>query len=159
MIKLAGDIITLHICTKNHNHMRYGSWDMECDRQNFLSLWTVFCPFTPPMDQENQHFEKMKKTLEDIIILQMFTINNSHLIYGFSDRECNRQNILSFWTVFCPFTPLTIQKIKILKNWKKNPGYAIILYKCTRNLDHMLYCSLDMAHNGLIVTFHFGLFF
>ena len=27
---IAGDII-LHMCTKNHNHMRYGSWDMEWD--------------------------------------------------------------------------------------------------------------------------------
>ena len=27
---IAGDII-LHLCTKNHNHMRYGSWDMEWD--------------------------------------------------------------------------------------------------------------------------------
>ena len=22
-----GDIITLHVCTKNHNQMMYGSWD------------------------------------------------------------------------------------------------------------------------------------
>ena len=51
--------------------------------------------FYPPMDPENQNFEKMKKTLEDIIILQMFTINDSHMIYGFSDMECSRQNFLS----------------------------------------------------------------
>ena len=25
---------------------------------------------------------------------------------------------LSFWTTFCPFTPLTTQKIEILKKWK-----------------------------------------
>ena len=37
------------------------------------------------------------------------------LRYGASDR----QNFLSFWTDFCPFTPLTIRKIKILKKWKK----------------------------------------
>ena len=55
-----------------------------------------FLPFYSPMDPENQNFEKMKKTLEDIIILQMFTINDSHMIYGLSDMECNRQNILSF---------------------------------------------------------------
>ena len=70
------------------------------------------------MDPENQNFEKMKKkkTLEDIIILQIFTINDSHMTYGFSDMVCNRQNFLSFWTVSYPFTPLTIQNIKILKN-------------------------------------------
>ena len=35
MNKIAGDIV-LHMCIKNHNHMRYGSWDMEWDRQKFL---------------------------------------------------------------------------------------------------------------------------
>ena len=30
------DIIILHTCTINDNHMMYGSWDMKCDRQNFL---------------------------------------------------------------------------------------------------------------------------
>ena len=29
-----------------------------------------------------------------------------------------RQNFLSFWARFCPFTPLTTHKIKILKKWK-----------------------------------------
>ena len=29
-----------------------------------------FLPFYPPIDPENQHFEKIKKTPEDIIILQ-----------------------------------------------------------------------------------------
>ena len=44
--KTPGDIIILHISTINDNHMMYDSWNMECDRQNFLSFWTVFCPFT-----------------------------------------------------------------------------------------------------------------
>ena len=35
--KTPGDIIILHICTINDNHMMYGSWDVECNRQNFLS--------------------------------------------------------------------------------------------------------------------------
>ena len=62
------------------------------------------------MDPENQNFEKMKKTLEDIIILQMCTINDSHMIYDSWDMEYNGQNLpmeyhgqnLSFWTIFCP---------------------------------------------------------
>ena len=36
--KTPGDIIILYMCTINDNHMMYGSWDMECDRQNFLSF-------------------------------------------------------------------------------------------------------------------------
>ena len=82
-----------------------------------------FFPFYPPMDPEN--FEKIKKTLEDVIILQMFTINDSNMIYGFSDMECNRQN-LSFWTIFCPFYP-NDPKNQNLENVKKTPGDIIIL--------------------------------
>ena len=47
---------------------------MECDRNNFLSFWTIFSLFylhsgtffalLPPMDPENQNFEKMKKHLK-----------------------------------------------------------------------------------------------
>ena len=45
----------------------------------------IFChygPFISPMDPENQNFEKMKKPPEDIIILQMSTIDDSHMMYG-----------------------------------------------------------------------------
>ena len=48
----------------------------------------IFChsgPFfalLPPMDPENQNFLKMKKIPEDIIILQMCTINDSHMMYS-----------------------------------------------------------------------------
>ena len=58
------------------------------------------------MDTENQHFEKMKNTPEDIIILQMSTINDNHM---------NRQIFFVILDHFLPFTPLTTQKIKILK--------------------------------------------
>ena len=29
--KTTGDIITLHMCTKNYDYMMYGSWDMVCN--------------------------------------------------------------------------------------------------------------------------------
>ena len=31
-----GDVIILHTCTINDNHVMYGSWDMEHDGQNSL---------------------------------------------------------------------------------------------------------------------------
>ena len=72
-------------------------------------------PPPPPNDQENQNFEKMKKTPGDIIILHMCTINDNHMTYGYGMvPEIWRQNFLSFW---------------------------IILLKCTKNHDHMLHCS------------------
>ena len=42
MKKSSGDVIILHLCTKNHNHMMYASWHMECNRHTFLSFWAIF---------------------------------------------------------------------------------------------------------------------
>ena len=64
-----------------------------------------------------------------------------------------------FETFFCPFTPLTIPKIKILKNWKKTSGDIIILHMCTKNHDHMLYSSLDIICNGCNCYFSFWAIF
>ena len=54
--------------------------------------------------------------------------------------EWDRQNILSFWTVFCPFPPLWTQKIKILKKKpeKNTWRYYIILKMCTINKNYMM---------------------
>ena len=38
-----------------------------------------FLPFYAPNNPKNQNFEKMKKTAEYIIILQMCTINDSDM--------------------------------------------------------------------------------
>ena len=57
--KKPGDIITLHLCTRNDKHMMYGSLDTRCNEQSFL--WTIFFLFDPPKNLENQNFDKMKK--------------------------------------------------------------------------------------------------
>ena len=74
-----------------------------------------FLHFYPPNSAKNLNFEKLKKACGDIIILHMCTINDHHMIYGPWDIECDRQNFLSVRTIFCSFTPLTTQKIKIKK--------------------------------------------
>ena len=77
----------------------------------FFVIMDCLFPFHAPMDPENENFEKMKKALEDIIVLQMFTINDSHMIYTFSDIECNRQIFFVILDHFLPFyLPLSIQK-------------------------------------------------
>ena len=91
---------------------------MECNRQNFLSFWTIFCPFPPYGPRKSKFWKNTKKTLK-ILSFYTCTINDSHMMYGSWHMECNGQNFLWFWTVFCPFTPLTTQKINIMKNWKK----------------------------------------
>ena len=66
--KIAGDNIISHICTKNHNHMRYCSWDTEWDKFA-LSFWAIFCPspLPPPpilLTQKTKIFKKWKSHLE-----------------------------------------------------------------------------------------------
>ena len=43
------DIILLHKCTKNHDHMLHCSCDIVRDGYKcYFSFWAIFCPFTPP---------------------------------------------------------------------------------------------------------------
>ena len=93
----------------------------------------------------------MKRTPGDIIIWHEYTKNQDHMLYCSWDIVCDGCNCyLSFWTIFSPFTPLTAQKVKISKKWKikKTPGNVIILHKCIKNHDHILYCYWDMVHDG-----------
>ena len=46
MKKAQGDIIILHKCTINGNHLIYDSWGINCNRQIFLSSLAISCPFT-----------------------------------------------------------------------------------------------------------------
>ena len=85
-----------------------------CNLDQFLNFYL-------PNDPENQDFKKIEKTPGDIIILQMCTINDNHMMYGSCEMEFHKQSFLSFRTIFCPFTffyPLRTQQIKILEKWK-----------------------------------------
>ena len=114
--KTPRDIIILHICTINDNHIMYSSWVMKRDRPNFFVILDRILPFYPTNNPKNQNFGKMKKKKTgDIIILHMYTINDNRIMYGSWDMKNDGHD----WTVFCHFTPLTTRKIKILKNWKK----------------------------------------
>ena len=133
--------------------LRYGVWWTE-----FFVILNHFLPFYPPNNPKNLNFEKMKETTGDIIILHSCTNNDNHMIYGSWDIKCNRQNFLSLWTIFCPFTLLKTQKIKILKKWKKfletssfytnTSKIMIICYTIPE-----IWCTTDV-----ILIFYFGLF-
>ena len=112
---IAGDIIILHMCTKNHNHMRYGSWDTEWNRGLFCHIGQFFALF-PPKNTENQNFEDWKKHLE---ISSFYTCVPQMKMCSSWYMEHNTHNFLSFWTSFFPFTSLTTKKIKLLKKLKQ----------------------------------------
>ena len=110
----------------------------------FFDNLTIFVilPYGP---RKSKFWKKWKKNkLGDIIILQIYTINNNHMIYGSWGIERNGQNFMSFQTIFCPFIFLTTQKIKILRKLKKTTAGIIITHTCTINDTHMMYVSWDM---------------
>ena len=129
------------MCTKNHNHMRYSSWDTEWDR--VLSFWEIFCPLDclPPLTNQKAKIKKKnEKASVDVITLNLCNKNRK---WSDEDMKCNRHNFLSFWTIFCSFAPpLRFEKnikkhMEILKVWKKckkkTLGDIIFLHMCTIN--------------------------
>ena len=102
-----------------------------------------FLAFYPPYNPENQNFENTKIMPGDIIILHICTINDNHIMYGSWNIKHDRQDFLSFWTVFCPFTSLTTWKIKILQKMKETD--IIILHMCTINVGLLLPPSMQSS--------------
>ena len=66
MKKTPEDIIVLHTCTINDNHMIYSSCDMKHYRHfgPFLSFWAIFCPFTKLTTQKLKTLKKWKNLVK-----------------------------------------------------------------------------------------------
>ena len=82
--------------------MIYSSWDIECDRLKLVIMGQF------------QNFKKMQKIAGDIIL---------HMCKPYRYGSWDRVTQTGFFVLlghFCPFTPLTNQKIKILKKLKKH---------------------------------------
>ena len=87
----------------------------------------------------------------------MCNTNDNHMMHVSWDIEHDIQNVLSFCNIFLPFypasppspSPLTTQKINILKKWKK-PGDIVILHMCTINDNYIMYDSWDIEHEDRI---------
>ena len=157
-------------CNINDNHMMYDSWHTECNGQNFLSFWTIFCSFTTLKTKKIKVLKKWKNTWR---YYHFTKVNHKwqslwcmvHEIWNVMDR---------IFFHFGLFFALTTRKIKILKNWKKNcwryhhftqvyqkwQSYDVwflryedifcplpILHMCTKNYDQMMYGSWDMVCN------------
>ena len=123
-------------------------------------IWSMtnrmFCYFGPffalnPLTTEKiKVLKKWKKCFEILIILQMCTINDNHMLYGPWDVEHDGQDFLSLWAIFCPFTTLSPlppppppQKKKTLKKskfWKKQKKLLEISPFYTDVLKIMIMC-------------------
>ena len=56
--KKPGNMIILHLCATNGDDMVYGSWVIERDGQNFLSIWTISWHFTSAKNPRKSKFWK-----------------------------------------------------------------------------------------------------
>ena len=125
----------------------------------------IFCHFRlffallSPSSPKNENFKTMKKIIGDIIILHKCTKNHNHMLYCSWYMVCDRSNwYSSFLTIFCPFTPITAQKIKIKKIKKGLEIWSF--YTIVATVMIICYTVLDIWHvTDMVVIFHFGLFF
>ena len=62
--KIPGEIIILHKCSKNHDHMLDCSCNMACDECNFFLFWTIFWTFNSLTGQKIKILKKVKKSPE-----------------------------------------------------------------------------------------------
>ena len=119
-----------------------------------MLFWAIFCPFTTLLTLKIKIWKKYgKKHLEILSFCKCVPLSENHTIYGSWDMNRGRQKFCCFGSFFYPFTPLTIQKIKILKKWKKKSwryyhftqvhqkswSYAILFLRyCTRQMDTVI---------------------
>ena len=162
MKNMPGYIIILHKYTINDNHMIYVSWDMKHDGQNFFVILDHFFPFYPLTTRKFKIWKKLKnwkKIAKDIIILHKCTKNHHHMLYCSWDMVCDRCSYyFLFWAIICPFTPLTAQKIKIFKKWKKTLEISSF-YNSVTKIMIMCYTVPEIwCVTDVIFIFHFGLF-
>ena len=111
-----------------------------------------FVSFHSPNSPKKWKFQKNEKTTRDIIILKNCTKNYDYRLCC-PEMMCDGYNCFSFWAFFLPFYPTNNPKYENFNKNEKTPT-DIILHMCTKNHDHMLYCSWEMARDTC--NFHFS---
>ena len=114
--------------------------------RNLWSFENISGTFTHLKTEKSNIWKNLKKTLGDIITLHMRTIHENHMTYGSWYMERTGHNFLWFWTILCPFTPLTTQKIKTFKKGEKPWRYDDIILHMPLINDKFLSSWTFFAH-------------
>ena len=156
------DVIILHLCIKNHNQSRCMLSDVWSVTNNFLSFWTIVCPFTSLLTPKIKIWKKCKKIRGRIILLHKFTLNEGHMMYGSWDLRRNGQ----FFVILGHFLPFdapnpknqNFEKIKKMKKKKKSLE-ILPFYSCVPQLT-IIWCIVPEIWSATDWIFcHFGWFF
>ena len=115
---------------------------MVCDGCNYFFIMGHFLPFYPLTARKIKILKKWKKLLEigsfymcvPKIIIRWYTLPE---IWCVTDVV-----VISHFGIF-----LALLTPKILKKWKKAPGDIIILHRCTKNYDQIMYGSWHMVRD------------
>ena len=135
----------------------YGSWNIRFDRQNVLSVWAIFCPFTPPWRPRKSKFWKTEKTPGDIISHRRITINDNHMMCGSWDMKHNR--IVGHFKPF--FALLPFQQLCKSKFWKNEKKFLKISFNTNVLKIIIISYTVPEIHcvTDKIFIFHFELSF
>ena len=112
----------------------------------------------PPNNPENQNFVKIKNTWRYHHFTKVYLKWQSYNIW-FQWYEVQQDFFCHFGPYFCPFTPLTNQKIKMLKKWRKKHLEISSFYTNVTKILIILYCSWDMVHDASNSYFSFWAIF
>ena len=116
----AGDIIVLHVYQKAQFYevqlLRYGMRLTEFFV--ILGHFLLFYP-PPPLTPWPSKFWKNEKSIWWCITLHVYTLPKITIICMLPEICSAKDNFLSFWPIFRPFTLLLTPKIKIWKKCKK----------------------------------------
>ena len=105
--KTPRDIIILHMCTINYNHMMYGSWDILSATDRIFCNFGQFFAHLPPKNPKSQHFEKMKKNAWRYYhFTQVYQKSGSYAVLFLRYDVWQMSFLFLFWIIFCTFTPL-----------------------------------------------------
>ena len=114
-----------------------------------ISFWNLLMNFEKP---EKSEFWKMKRKLLEMSSFYTCAPKATIMKYSSWDKELDKK-FLSFWAIFCPFIPhpLTTQKIKILKKWKKNLQISSFQTCATKNT--IIWCMLTQIWSATDIIF------
>ena len=131
----------------------YASWDMKHDRQVFCHFGSFFTLYWPQKSKFGKNEENA----------QIYYYHLTHLYHKWKSYDVcffrygmQQTEFLSFWAIFCLFTPLDNPKNQNFSNTKKAPEDIMILHKCTKNHDYLLYFSWHVACEGC--DYYFSIF-
>ena len=102
----------------------------------------------------------MKKTPRNNIILHKCTKIHDHKLYCSWDMARDGCNCyFSFWATFLPFYPLTTQKMKISKKWKKHLAISSIYIIVPKTMIMCYTAVPEIWHVADVIVIFWGAIF